>query len=240
MPAPPSEAALAEAPPPAGLRGLAACRWRHGGGDVHRVLPDGCLDILRRADGSLWLVPAAATAAVVPVPAVVTGLRFHPGALPRLLRLPADAVGAEPLPLADAAPWLASAEDLDEVAARLARRRPEAETAADRRLRLALRWLRLAAVPVDRAAGAAGLCPRQFRRRCLLATGLPPKTLARVLRLQRLLPALRLGQPMAAVAALAGFADQAHMARDLRALTGLTPTALAAEARRVRFVQDAG
>lgn len=241
MPAPRNDAGLSEAPPPPALRGLAACRWWHDGGVAeHRVLPDGCLDILRCAEGRLWLVPTTAAAVVVPVPAAVTGLRFHPGALPRLLRLPADALGpdAGPLPLADVAPWLASAEDLDEVAARLARRRPDAEILPDRRLRLALRWLRLAAVPVERVAEAAGLSPRQFHRRCTAATGLSPKTLARVLRLQRLLPGLRAGQPAAALAAAAGFADQAHMTRDLRHLTGLTPTALAAEVRRVRFVQD--
>ena len=44
-------------------------------------------------------------------------------------------------------------------------------------------------------------------------------------------------EPWAAIAAAAGYADQAHLARDVRSLTGLSPTALRRE--RVRSVQDA-
>ncbi|WP_167739625.1 helix-turn-helix domain-containing protein [Streptomyces subrutilus] len=55
--------------------------------------------------------------------------------------------------------------------------------------------------------------------------GLPPKTLARVLRFQNAitLPSAP-GRSLAETAALGGYYDQAHFNREFRALTGLTPT----------------
>ena len=53
-----------------------------------------------------------------------------------------------------------------------------------------------------------------------------PKTLARVLRLQRALGLARGGVPYAETAARAGFADQAHLARDVRELAGVPLTEL--------------
>ncbi|CAN5657105.1 hypothetical protein BH11ACT8_BH11ACT8_31520 [soil metagenome] len=67
--------------------------------------------------------------------------------------------------------------------------------------------------------------------------GYGPAHLGRVLRLGRALALADAGSSWAAVAATTGFTDQAHLSRDVRSLTGLTPTALRAE--RVRSVQDA-
>jgi AraC-like DNA-binding protein len=74
---------------------------------------------------------------------------------------------------------------------------------------------------VAAAAARSGLGERQLRRRCEAAFGYGPKTLARVLRLQRALELARRGVPFASVAAEAGYADQPHLAREVRALTGL-------------------
>jgi len=49
-----------------------------------------------------------------------------------------------------------------------------------------------------------------------------------VLRLQRVLPLLDAGIPLADVAHRAGYADQPHLSREVRALTGRSPAALAA------------
>ncbi|MGW5695942.1 helix-turn-helix domain-containing protein, partial [Streptomyces asiaticus] len=62
---------------------------------------------------------------------------------------------------------------------------------------------------------------RQLHRRSLAAFGYGPKTLGRVLRLNRALDLARTGLPFAEVAATAGYADQAHLARDVRALAGV-------------------
>ncbi|NED34808.1 helix-turn-helix domain-containing protein, partial [Streptomyces sp. SID8499] len=61
---------------------------------------------------------------------------------------------------------------------------------------------------------------RTLHRRALAAFGYGPKTLARVLRLQRALRLARAGVPYAACAARAGYADQAHLARDVKELAG--------------------
>ncbi|MBU3864652.1 helix-turn-helix domain-containing protein [Streptomyces sp. 4503] len=70
-------------------------------------------------------------------------------------------------------------------------------------------------------AAAVGLGERQLHRRSLAAFGYGPKTLGRVLRLNRALDLARTGVPFAAVAATAGYADQAHLAREVRTLTGV-------------------
>lgn len=75
--------------------------------------------------------------------------------------------------------------------------------------------------PVAATADELGLGARQLHRRALTAFGYGPKTLARVLRLQRALGLVRQGVPYAETAARAGFADQAHLARDVRQLAGV-------------------
>lgn len=87
------------------------------------------------------------------------------------------------------------------------------------------------------AADALGYSPRQLQRRALPVFGYGPQHLGRVLRLGRAVARADRGRGWAEAAGHAGFADQAHLARDVRALTGLTPTALRRE--RVRSLQDA-
>ncbi|MEU4891451.1 helix-turn-helix domain-containing protein [Streptomyces sp. NPDC044780] len=74
---------------------------------------------------------------------------------------------------------------------------------------------------VARIAAAVGLGERQLRRRSLAAFGYGPRTLGRVLRLNRALDLARTGVRFAEVAAAAGYADQAHLAREVRTLTGV-------------------
>ncbi|MDV9193596.1 helix-turn-helix domain-containing protein, partial [Streptomyces sp. SR27] len=81
---------------------------------------------------------------------------------------------------------------------------------------------------VEETAGAVGLGARQLHRRSLDAFGYGPKTLARVLRLQRALALVRDGVPYAEAALRAGCADQAHLARETRALAGTTLSAYTA------------
>jgi AraC-like DNA-binding protein len=79
---------------------------------------------------------------------------------------------------------------------------------------------------VTATAAAVGLSARQLHRRCMDAFGYGPKTLARVLRLDRAVTLARAGTPFATVAASTGYADQAHLAREVKALTGVSLTAL--------------
>jgi transcriptional regulator GlxA family with amidase domain len=99
----------------------------------------------------------------------------------------------------------------------------------------AVAWLErdpAAAARVGALGPAVGLGERQLRRRFLAGVGYGPKTLARVLRFQRLLALLQAGpagRPSLAEAAFrSGYADQAHMTAECTRLAGRSPAALVA------------
>ena len=96
----------------------------------------------------------------------------------------------------------------------------------------ACRWLASnPGQPAATFAARSGVSERHARRRFHDYVGYGPKTLQRILRMQRVLWLLsQTGTPLtlAQVAVLCGYADQAHLTRELRALTGQLPTALAA------------
>ena len=74
-------------------------------------------------------------------------------------------------------------------------------------------------------AGRAGLSERQLHRRCLDAFGYGLKTLARIRRMTRAVSLIGAGTPAADAAYRAGYADQAHLGREVKALTGVPPSA---------------
>jgi transcriptional regulator GlxA family with amidase domain len=99
----------------------------------------------------------------------------------------------------------------------------------------AVSWLELdpaAAGRVGALGPAVGLGERQLRRRFLDSVGYGPKTLARVLRFQRLLALLQRDPEtrptLAEAAILAGYADQAHMTAECTRLAGRSPAAVRA------------
>jgi AraC-like DNA-binding protein len=73
-----------------------------------------------------------------------------------------------------------------------------------------------------------GLSERQLLRRSLASFGYGPKTLARVLRMERALALATGGMPAADVAASVGYADQAHLSREVKALAGVSLTQMRA------------
>lgn len=77
---------------------------------------------------------------------------------------------------------------------------------------------------VAAAASRLGLGARQFERRFGRAFGLSPKRWLTTRRFEASLVQLaRTGEPLAGVAAGAGYADQAHMTREYRQVAGHTP-----------------
>jgi AraC-like DNA-binding protein len=78
-------------------------------------------------------------------------------------------------------------------------------------------------IPVHRLAAETGLSRRQLERRFLEQVGLPPKSLAQVLRLQEALRHKRDGLSWAEASAVAGYHDQAHFARTFKSMMGCTP-----------------
>ncbi|MFE9093424.1 helix-turn-helix domain-containing protein [Streptomyces sp. NPDC007264] len=193
------------------------------------VLPDGCVDLLWN-EGRL-LVAGPDTHAHHPgsPPTRWAGVRFRPGTGPALLGVPAYELRDRRVDLADLWPAaevrrlagrVSAAADpataLEEIALARAGRAPVPDP-----LLGALVAALEAGRPVAATADALGLGARQVHRRSLAAFGYGPKTLARVLRLQRALALARSGVPYAQTAARAGFADQAHLARDVRSLAGM-------------------
>jgi AraC-like DNA-binding protein len=214
---------------PSRLAGAVVWRRRLSGSVVRPVLPDGCMDLLW-TDGRL-LVAGPDTCAHHPEggPIRWAGVRFFPGTAPAFLGVPAHELRDRRVDLADL--WPAAqvrrltarvdtapdpAAALEEVAlARAAHAGPP-----DPLLREVVAALG-AGRSVAATANALDLGPRQLHRRSLAAFGYGPKTLARVLRLQRALALAWDGVPFAETAARAGFADQAHLARDVRELAGM-------------------
>jgi AraC-like DNA-binding protein len=78
--------------------------------------------------------------------------------------------------------------------------------------------------PVTTLTRRSGLGRRQLERLFLEEVGLPAKTLARLVRLQRALRLLRGNHAIVDVAASCGYYDQAHMALDFRRLADGSPS----------------
>jgi AraC-like DNA-binding protein len=214
---------------PSRLPGAVVWRNTPAEAGVGRVLPDGCMDLLWHEGRLLVAGPDTRAYVAEGAPGVWTGLRFRPGTAPALLGVPAHELRDRRVALADL--WPAAevrrctarvhaaagpASGLDELALRLA-----ADTEPPDPLLRHLVSALGAGRPVAATAEELGLGERQLHRRCLAAFGYGPKTLARVLRLQRALGLARQGVPFAETAARTGFADQAHLSRDVKELAGV-------------------
>jgi AraC-like DNA-binding protein len=212
--------------------------WQRDVGQQPRrtpILPDGCLDLMW--DGHRLLVAGPDTTArwhQSPAGTSYVALRFSGGTGPALLGVPAHelrdrTMGLERLWPGREARVLAERVAADPVTAlqawaveRFAAREPDP---------LGPRVLAMASTgtPVADMADRLGLGTRALHRRCLPVFGYGPRRLARVLRLGRSLEAARDGASLARVAADCGYADQAHLSREVRDLTGTTPTRLLRE-----------
>lgn len=210
-----------------------AVLWsRTSGGDtgpVYPVLPDGCMDLLWT--GGRLVVAGPDTRAHRPDPEVAAryvGIRFYPGTAPALLGVPAHELRDRRVDLADVWPSaearrlterMDTADDPAAVLESAALARAGRTDPPDPLLAHVVKALD-AGRSIAATAEEAGINARLLHRRSLAAFGYGPKTLARVLRLQRALALARGGLPYAQTAAVAGFADQAHLARDVKELTG--------------------
>jgi AraC-like DNA-binding protein len=245
-----------------------ACFWQITGAVspsepfFHRVLPDGCADVLidietARAAGRTpaELVGPMSQAQMYEMRGRVhlLGVRLRPGAVGAFAGVPGDCVldGSAPITelprsLRVNVAQLADTQDFSEQTSLLAevcRARVAALGKPDPIVRHALgEWSDtqrpLAAVSV--LTRDIGLSKRAFERRFLAQVGLTP---VRYRRLARFRWALRLHaggtRNWAALAATTGFSDQSHLVRDWRAFTGTTPTDwAAAQAGRAGFLQD--
>jgi AraC-like DNA-binding protein len=244
--------AYREHAPAAPLRSSVECYWTScSSGAAHRVLPDGCIDILMRRPLSPTGAPCGAfrahivgtmTRAIVTGGAVeeLLGIRFRPGEAFRFLRFPA--VESVDLHLDLEVVWgslaRALAEELEAAEGRNAHlsaldrallRRCESPAPADLRVRRAVDALRRGQPSVAALASDVGLSSRHLLRLFDERVGVGPRALARIFRLQRGVALHSIGptEPWARIALEAGYADQAHLIREFQALVGVPPTAFA-------------
>ncbi|MFJ8776018.1 DUF6597 domain-containing transcriptional factor [Streptomyces microflavus] len=195
------------------------------------VLPDGCMDLIWTGGRIVVAGPDTHAFQVEPQNrASCAAIRLAPGTAPVLLGVPAHELRDHRADLADLWP--------SATVRRLTDRIDEASDPAAALEHVALERIADTGPPDPRTvavaeglrrgrtvaatAAEAGLGARQLHRRSLAAFGYGPKTLARILRLQRALELIRTGLPYAEAACAAGCTDQAHLAREMRDLAGTT------------------
>jgi AraC-like DNA-binding protein len=237
-----------EYPPPPPLQGRIECFWERDvralGGHVHRVLPDGCLDVLFECEGV-----SAATSYVVGAmtrPLLVASsdaghvfaVRFKPGAAAQFFKLPlfhlTDAridlcdLWSHPLALIEQVCAATTSQDrinlvAQELMSILVDARPTQGNVTLALQKLARRPDR----SIEQLCRELGITRQGLAKGFRTSVGVSPKTLARILRMRIVLKHIHRSQRRPIlwmdVAQCAGYYDQAHMINEFQALNGLTP-----------------
>jgi AraC-like DNA-binding protein len=236
------DAPYREIAPPRALAGYVDRFWSRSGpaeGEAHRVLPDGCVDLLVDVGaGTAELVGPMSRALLVPGSAAdVVAVRFRPGVGARFAGVPLAALLDECVPLADLGidaralvELLETAPDRTGVLGRFVRDRLAETAPLDRLVRRAVDRLRLSPASIGAITDELGVSRQYLARVFAREVGLAPKTLARIARMQRVVLAIRAGRrDWSRLAREHGFSDQAHLVHDASDLVGLSPTRLAEE-----------
>jgi len=226
--------------PPRELEPFLECLWVHAVSptqhtQMHRVLPDGCVDLISGLHGEPTVVGPMTRHALIPIApgTVIVGARFRPGTAPAFLRCASNMLLDSEHEVSAVLPGLDvhSLED-GSVAKRLERLRRILvnrldDSQPDWMARVSADQLRKQpTTSVASLSRSLGVSERQLLRRFEAGVGYPPSFFRRVVRLQRLAHLPRVANQstnLARVALETGYADQAHMNRDVRQLAGLTP-----------------
>lgn len=251
-------ALYSEHAPCGALRPYVECFWSRTGqaqtqmAPVHRVLPDGCLDIVFNfGDAREWRAAVVGTMTRALVRASgwreeFLGVRFRPGQASLFLRPPAQEFTDRAVALREV--WGREGAELEERLAGM--RGPSTSLRAGLRARLSalenmlLRRLAQApspnaslnavievikgssgAISVHYLSEATGWSRQHLARKFNRAVGIGPKLFCRVVRFRRLVENAR-SRPIgwAEAAAAFGYYDQAHLIAEFKEFAGLTPT----------------
>lgn len=219
----------------------------------HRVLPDGCIDLIFRFQHPM--IEAEITNPLLTVYGPTdrfklidikpftefVGVRFKPGEAGFYLALSPLALFQQEVKAQDCSAHLAnlfnqlcecgSAKQVLSILqkAMLESNAIHAVCDAPARVRQALRLLTASRgqMRVSDVAELVGVSERTLRRDIVAAVGLTPKMLLRILRFQRAHTLLHSKEPLnlCDIALESGYADQAHMGREFQEFAGLTPIA---------------
>lgn len=226
----------AESLPSVALRPWVECFWTRtdaAPSGPHRVLPDGCADLVfDLTSGKSAVVGTMTKPLVLPAggPSSFAGVRFHPGRAAAFLRMPLAEITDARVPLR--AIWSNWSDGLLErpdfttmLEAELLRR---LDPDRDRRVDAAITRIVAANgnLRIDPLAREIGISRQHLARQFLHHVGVSPKTFARVMRFRKLTESLDTRtDDWADVALDHGFYDQSHLIAEFRELAGTTPDA---------------
>ena len=203
------------------------------------IVPDGCVDVVYEQQGAYVRCFVFGTASHLhqfqfTPDAQYVGVRFRPGMGRHFLELhPRDLtdqqvevsafLDVQPDEIAEESGFLAQTELLTHRLGVALHRLDVTPSPLEQALHCVQqnqeRWR------VDTLADLTGRSVRQVERTIMADTGLPPKFLLRILRVQSAISAIQCA-PLRSLVDLAttlDYADQAHMNRDFRLITGSTP-----------------
>jgi len=234
--------------PPAALAEYVECFWtRAAVTDVsaaaaHRVLPDGCSDVIFTFDGRGAEATAVGT---MTRPIIVTenparafvGVRFLPGKATAFLGVPASELTDLSVHLVNLWPDAESLvaefeerttdEERIDLLARALLARAARLNAASLSVDEALRRIITSAgnLSIGTLASVVGVSRQHLAKRFAHDVGISPKAFARVVRLRQVLERVRAtpDPDWAALALECGYYDQSHLIGEFREITGLTP-----------------
>jgi len=260
---PPTTPGYTEYAPSQTLRPFVECFWtrelalpsarkaRPGAPEVHRVLPDGCIDVVLSFSGrtdepeSAMVVGTMTKALVLNAaesPECFVGVRFRPAKAAAFLSLPASEITDLHVSLddvwrdaADVRAALAVGSDavarvcaFDRVlTSRLTPRAGDGQPDVDEAVRRIIEAG--GSLGITRLAPALGVSRQHLARRFAQLVGVSPKVFARVVRLGRVIErarAVATDEPVnwSTLALELGYYDQSHLVDEFREMTGVTPT----------------
>jgi AraC-like DNA-binding protein len=224
----------AEIRPTAALQPWVECFWTNrddaSGPREHRVLPDGCADLVFDLSAGEADVVGTMTRPLVltsDTPENYFGVRFRPGRAAAFLRIPLAELTDARVSLRDVWRGFISDWSIASLEAELLRRLDpnrdhRVDYAVDRIVRSG------GAARVEEIAEEAGISRQHLARQFRHHVGVSPKMLARVMRFRSVIEGIERDVDWADVAARFGYYDQSHLIADFRELAGTTPSGLVA------------
>ncbi|HEX6640930.1 MAG TPA: helix-turn-helix domain-containing protein [Thermoanaerobaculia bacterium] len=228
----------AEIAPAAALRPWVECFWTRSDrapSGTHRVLPDGCADLVFELNAGESSVVGTMTKPLLLTPGAASdflGVRFHPGRAAAFLRMPLAEITDARVPLgaiwkgwSDGVLKRGAADLIAMLEVELLRRLdPDRDRRVDGAVEQIVR--RGGNVRIDALARDLGISRQHLARQFLHHVGVSPKTFARVMRFRALTDGIDANEVDWADAAVAhGYYDQSHLIAEFRELAGTTPDA---------------
>jgi AraC-like DNA-binding protein len=221
----------AEIRPTAALQPWVECFWTNRDDAAapreHRVLPDGCADLVfDLTSGEADVVGTMTRPLVITsdAPSDFFGIRFRPGRAAAFLRIPLAELTDARVSLGDVLRnWPGDLSIVGLEAELLRRLDPD----RDRRVDFAVDRIVTSggAIRVEDVADEAGISRQHLARQFRHHVGVSPKMFARVMRFRSVVDAYDVTNDWADVAAKFGYYDQSHLIADFRELAGTTPNA---------------